>query len=283
MRILTLNIRGNNGVGRARRGRLVDAIAELEPDVIALQEVAWRGGLHDDLTQRLAARGWAHAAYSGDVGSSDKHYGNLIAARWQVAAAAPSWVEDVPWPQSLLRAQVSHPDGTFDVIAAHIPNGSGNGWYKIETFEALARGIERMPVDVPLIVVGDFNEPRSVLDDGTVVPFGGREVPDGTWSFDGSRTAACGRNFPRSRWHDAVLALLGHNAAGDLRHALRDVHGPAAWHVTHEVRGRGRFFDHVLVSPHWRVLDAGFDDAVREHGISDHSAAWADVQVVRGA
>ncbi len=131
--------------------------------------------------------------------------------------------------------------------------------------------------------MGDFNEPRSVLDDGTVVPFGGREVPDGTWSFDGSRTAACGRNFPRSRWHDAVLALLGHNAAGDLRHALRDVHGPAAWHVTHEVRGRGRFFDHVLVSPHWRVLDAGFDDAVREHGISDHSAAWADVQVVRGA
>ena len=127
MRILTLNIRGNNGVGRARRGRLIDAIAALEPDVVALQEVAWRGGLHDDLARRLAERGWAHAAYSGDVGSRDKRYGNLIAARWPVQAAAPSWVEGVPWPQSLLRAQMEHPDGAFDVIAAHIPNGSSNG------------------------------------------------------------------------------------------------------------------------------------------------------------
>jgi hypothetical protein len=43
--------------------------------------------------------------------------------------------------------------------------------------------------------------------------------------------------------------------------------------------GHERFFDRILVSPHFEVVDAGFHHQWRESNLSDHSAAWADVRL----
>lgn len=171
-------------------------------------------------------------------------------------------------------------------MGAHIPNGSGNGWIKIDTFEALARGIEATldrtspHGSPPLILAGDFNEPQAVLGDGTIIPFTMKEVSPGEWEAKGDLRGAGGRAYPRQRWVDGVKSILGEQPVGQLQHVVRVTEGPTSWHTTHRVRGLDRYFDHLLVSAHWRVLRSGLDHAVREHGVSDHSLLWADVELV---
>lgn len=279
MRIASWNIKGNNGVGRKRRRDVLAALEAVSADVIVLQEVAWKGDLHEDLMGRLSERGWQGVAYGGVVGSATKRYGNLIASRFPLEQDETDWAPGVPWRQSLLRVTVEGPEGKFVVIGAHIPNGSGNGWRKIETFEALARSIDtNMPMP-PTLLAGDFNEPQAVLADGTVIPFTMKKGSDDRWSSEGRKTGKCGRTFPKQRWVDGVRSILGSTPSVDLTHVARVTHGSAAWHVTHQVRGKDRFFDHILVSSHWTVLDAGFDDDVRIDGTSDHSLVWADIQL----
>ena len=278
MKLASWNIKGNNGVSPTRRAALITALNAVDADVVVLQEVAWKGGLHEDLMRRLAACGWGSAAYGGVVGSGTKRYGNLIASRYPLEHDESDWAPGVPWRQSLLRVTVDAPSGRCAVVGAHIPNGSGNGWRKIETFEALARALAPREGALPVLVAGDFNEPREVSADGTVIPFAMTKRRDGQWSAEGVKRGKCGRTFPRQRWVDGVRAILGQQPRVDLTHAARATGGPAAWHVTHEVRGAGRFFDHILVSSHWSVLATGVEGGVLHDGTSDHALVWAEVQ-----
>ena len=275
MRVLTWNIHGNNGIGGARRQRVVAAIVASEADIVLLQEVAWNKGLHEDLQTRLSNEGLPHFAYSGRVGSADKRYGNVIAARFPLEEL-PIEAEP-PWAQSLLAADVDSPLGKIEVVCAHIPNGSANGWAKVETFEALSSYLER-PRSVPCVLGGDFNEPRLYRPDGEVVSFGQRQRKDGTWTLAGDKKGACGRRFPRSRWQNAVARVLGECAPHGLMHVGSRAPERVPFEPTHTVRGRPRYFDHLMASRQLDIINAGYRHDWREQGLSDHSAAFADLE-----
>lgn len=279
MRIVSWNVRGIRGISEARRERIVEALERHAPDALILQEVGWKDGLHDDLARRLRATSWTHIGYGGVLGSKTKRYGNLVASRTPLELQGAHWAGGTPWAQSFVRATVRSEINSFDLVGVHIPNGSGNGWKKIETFEALARGLETIDPATPFVLAGDFNEPRAVQEDGTVIPFGTRQLRDGTWSSSGMKTGKCGGRHPKRRWVDGVKSILGENPLVPLRHVCREVGGRTAWHTTHIVRGTKRFFDHILVSPHWKVHSASFDHSVREDGTSDHSLAWAELSL----
>lgn len=176
IRVVSWNIRGNNGIGAARRRRVVEALSGLRADVVLLQEVAWKSDLDRLLRDDLADLGLPGFAYSGIRGSEDKRYGNVIASRWPVDEQELSTAP--PWRQSLLAATVDTPAGRIEAVSVHIPNGSGNGWAKVDTLEALADHLES-PSKLPRVVGGDFNEPRSVEVDGRLVPFGLRRLKGG--------------------------------------------------------------------------------------------------------
>ena len=275
MRVLTWNIHGNNGIGAARRQPVVAAIVASQADIVLLQEVAWNKGLHEDLRTRLSNEGLPHFAYSGRVGSAEKRYGNVIASRFPLEELPIT--EQPPWAQSLLAAVVDSPLGEIEVVCAHIPNGSANGWAKAETFEALSSHLEH-PRSVPCVLGGDFNEPRFYTPDGEVVSFGQRQRTDGTWTMVGDKNGACGRRFPRSRWQNAVARVLGASAAHGLMHVGSRTPDLVAFEPTHTVRGRPRYFDHLMVSRELNVIDAGYRHDWREQRLSDHSAAFADLE-----
>lgn len=173
MKLMTWNVMGNCGIGARRRPKVLDIIREVGPDVVLLQEVHAAKGLPAYLADGLHDVGLNHAVW----GPADpKKYGNMILSRWSVERM-PRW-NAVPWPQSVLRCRVEHPEQDFEAVSVHIPNGSANGWLKIETFEALAAGLSGL--ECPFVVGGDFNEPRTVLDDGTTIPFTMKQRADGT-------------------------------------------------------------------------------------------------------
>ncbi len=279
MRVASWNIRGNNGINAKRQRAILAAIEASSPDIIVLQEVAWKGDIHEDLMAGLMRLGWSAVAYGGVIGSSTVRHGNLVASRFPLTLDESDWAPGLPWKQSLIRVIASCDETEVVIIGAHIPNGSGNGWVKIETFEALADALDPNVHTGPTVVMGDFNEPRLIMEDGTVIPFAMKATKDGHWSSNGNMRGKCGRRFPRQRWIDGVRSILGREPAVDLMHAVRATDGPAAWHTTHEVLGKSRFFDHVLVSSHWNVVETGFDDDVRLQGTSDHSLVWADLKI----
>jgi endonuclease/exonuclease/phosphatase family metal-dependent hydrolase len=196
----------------------------------------------------------------------------------------------MPWPQLAIRATVHTPSGDIDTINVHIPNGSGNGWRKVESLEALADALESSD-DVARVLAGDFNEPQAIRPDGTVVTFGQRIDSDGSVRLGrrdsraarpGWFTDKSGHEDDLQRWDAAVRGIF----EGSAQHGLRHVHEIGIGSLpptTHIVRGRPRFFDHLFLSRHFRTTDHHYVDSVRENlRYSDHSALYADVVLNSG-
>jgi exonuclease III len=62
------------------------------------------------------------------------------------------------------------------------------------------------------------------------------------------------------------------------RDAFRTLHGYAARDRSWKTgRHPGYRLDHILISPGLAALACAYDHAVREDGLSDHSAMWATV------
>jgi len=281
--VLTWNIHAIVGAGQDRRHAIVARLAEREPDIVLLQEVGNEVARH--LLPELEACGFA-AFFGGVEGAAEKKYGNVIASRTPLRPVQVGWAK-APWPQLLTRASVTVDGREIDVISAHMPNGSGNGWKKIETFEALAAALAASP-SMPRIVGGDFNEPQAILASGEVVSFGAKQNRDGTYCLEGNkrsprspRPGIVVESHPRKRWNDGVKSILGSDAPHGLRHIHHAVHGFENTPVTHLVRNQLRFFDHLLVSSDFVVEDAGFFDEWRKAKLSDHSAAWGRVALDR--
>ena len=190
-------------------------------------------------------------------------------------ASGNRWRRRAPFPELLARATVSLPDEQdIDVFTAHIPNGSGNGWRKIDTLNVLSATLRRA-LDSPRILTGDFNEPKRFRQSGQIVPFGEKIHEDGGTSIRGWKTQFGVRRRNMERANGVRSVLAGASQHG-LRDAYRDLHGfETATPVTYRTtRDNPRCFDHTFVSRHFEVVDCGYFHEWRKKGWSDHSAMW---------
>jgi len=261
-----------------RTASILDPIATLlsPPDVITFQEVTLEHAT--GVLERLHNMGYT-SVYSGSPDAAEKQYGNVIAARASVTSC-DSAAFGSPWPQLLAHARVETLGGPVNVVTVHVPNGSGNGWKKIDTLDALKRmvlGLKREP----LILTGDFNEPRwAPLQNGHIVTWGqdhngDRWSPWNTWTFDGVSDTG-------ERWDAAVRWYFEHPNESGIRNAFWDRAGHGAMEASHLSRGAERWFDHVFVSDHFRVERCEYKHSFRTDGFSDHSALIASLAYAPG-
>lgn len=280
MVVVTWNVQSLRGASEKRLAEIVRALASKKPDVVVLQEVG--NGVAKGLVDRLKEVDLP-AFFGGVDVDTEKRYGNVIASPWSLRPVEPGWAA-APWPQLLTRATITFDGQEIDVISAHMPNGSGNGWKKIDTFDALAAALASSP-KMPRILGGDFNEPWKFTADGDLVSFGADRHRDEPHWFVGNRTSPKTDDGhppvsrPRTEWNESVRAVLRWGAPHGLCHVHHAVHGLAAPAVTHVVRGEERFFDHLLVSKDFVIEDSGFFHEWRTDGPSDHSAAWARLRL----
>jgi len=161
-----------------------------------------------------------------------------------------------------------------DVYAVHIPNGSVNGWEKIDHLESLRRGFGE-PQECPQVLCGDFNTPQ-LERDGESITFG--QLPDGELR----QSPPAPKPFRRGRPWDPVAWDRGERAV--LEGLRRDCGMPDAFHVvspgavepTWVPRGgdeaSGRRLDHVFASSSLTVKAFAHLHDWRRAGLSDHSA-----------
>ena len=251
-------------VNRRRPGDHIAMIESVRPDIVTLQEV--KRNLADDWADQLKSIGLVHHYRSGNNALALSHQ-CVIASRWKLTPNDIVRPREPPYPESLGRATVSVPgEGDIDVFTAHIPNGSGNGWRKIDTFHALAAELRRAN-DSPRILAGDFNEPKRFKDSGQIVTFG-RTSP-GRWCDH------YGDERPRIEWTEGVLSVLDGESDHGLRDAYRACNG---FQETDLVTWGTRCFDHAFVSRHFRDLTCGYYHDWREElKLSDHSPMWVEL------
>ncbi|MCY4598233.1 MAG: endonuclease/exonuclease/phosphatase family protein [Bryobacterales bacterium] len=263
-------------VNRRRPGDHIAKIKSVRPDIVTLQEV--KRNLADDWADHLKNIGLVHHYRSGNKALALSHQ-CLIASRWNLTPNDICRPREPPYPESLDRATVSVPgEGDIDLFTAHIPNGSGNGWRKIDTFQVLAAELRRAN-DSPRILTGDFNEPKRFEESGQIVTFEGGAHEDGRTNT-GHWCDQFGVERPLKEWSEGVLSVLDGESQHGLRDAYRDLHGfEKPIPVTYGTRTNPRCFDHTFVSRHFDVLECDYHHEWREQELSDHSPMWARLRL----
>ena len=134
VRLITWNV-----AGRSRRlPEQAAALAAPEPDIVALQEVTRRT---EALWKRaFALMGLRHVSVSalGPGPTGGRRTLVMIAARGVLEEVQPR--RAVPRPESALSVVVRSRAGPLEIHCLHVPNAA-NGWVKVETLQALRRGL----------------------------------------------------------------------------------------------------------------------------------------------
>lgn len=157
----------------------------------------------------------------------------------------------------------------MELTTTHVPNGSANGWRKVEHLEGLYRYLSRThDPDLPRILCGDFNSPREELPDGRII----------TWGQNAKGRLVTDRG---QRWDAAERSIILGLKAFDLTDVYRDTHDysyrtrEGTWVAQQRGLKFPRRFDHVFAAEQLRPWTCEYHHDLREQGLSDHSAVVA--------
>lgn len=242
----------------ARMAEVAPALAELEPDVVALQEV-WTPEHGAKIIEALAARGLTHAIHYHDE-TERQQAGLLVASRWPIEEVA--WLPFrtggmplVPWHVdymankgvSLVRVHAPRP---FILANTHLQAAYGPVRYTVTRLsQALELAMTLDAFDEPVVVAADLNahdhelpfralRARARLEDAApgfgidaVLHRGGFRTLGHHRALDGDVTLANGATRRLSD-HDALVVDLAPTARVSLPAlAWSDVRGEAAAYV----------------------------------------------------
>ncbi len=257
MRLVTWNVAGRV----TRQAEQAAAVAAIEPDVVALQEVTartlplWRKALEEAGFTSVET-----ALREGTRRPGGRRLLAVLTAAREPLRVLPA--PDVPWPERLLCCAL----GDVEIVNLHSPISPAPELAKVRTHEAVAAYLQPTVAGMPRVLCGDLNTPRRELPDGTVL----------TFAHD-----SAGRLRPErgERWHRAESALVHGLREQGWADAFRALHGygerEASWRFPQD-RGGWRL-DHVLVHG-LRPVASAYAHDWRRAGLSDHSALVVDLE-----
>ncbi len=278
LRVVTWNCQHQGFSGRVQG--LSDAAVHLEPDILFLQEIPWRGGpkFVEGVVGRLG--GAYSAVFQRPPGpQSLTWHGTAIIARGCLEAVPRGWAPDAPLPGLLEAAQLDLDGRRVELWSVHVPNGSSWGWHKIFTLEALHRVLESRK-DAPLIIGGDFNCP--IFERGAEVLTGAVSVathePWGEW------IDRFGNHGASKKWD----AVEGKFFRGELpvRDIYRETHplGPERIEegYSHVAKGERKCrYDHIFASLHFQIVGEPryVTELLDSNLTSDHAPLMAELEL----
>ncbi len=265
MRVITWNV-------ARRSSRLAEqsaALADREPDVVALQEVThttlplWRTVL-----ERM---GLPHVRASLDdadparAPAQRRRTGVLLGSG--AVLGDPSATLPVPWAETAVTAVAATAIGPVEIHCLHVPNAA-NGWVKANTLQAIRAGLQAAS-PMARVVCGDLNTPRRELESGEVLSF--------------ARDSR-GRLRPERgpEWDEAELGVVPGLRDLGYRDAYRSLHGYGSREPSWTWRrisghGGGWRLDHLFVSAELESANCVYHHSWRDDGLRDHSPLEADV------
>lgn len=162
LRVLTLNIWNRQGPWPERLALIRDGIAELEPDIIGLQEVLDMSGLGNQAGEIAAGLGYhVYYAWAWQIGGG-LSMGNALLSRYPFAQTDRMELPASPGEdtRSLAYGLVDAPCGMVPVFCTHLSWKLHQGHVRIAQVQAAVRCIMEMepaPDGFPPVFMGDFN------------------------------------------------------------------------------------------------------------------------------
>ncbi|MEH3106009.1 MAG: exodeoxyribonuclease III [Sphingomonas fennica] len=254
MKIATYNV---NGI-RSRLPRLLEWLAEEQPDVACLQELKTQD-------EGFPAAEIEHAGY-GAIWHGQKGFnGVAILARGQVPLETRRGLPDDPAPEQSRYIEAAV-DGVI-VGCLYLPNGNPQPGpkfdYKLAWFDRLiAHAADLFATEQPVVLAGDYN----------VIP---TESHDDTFSVRAMAGDALMQ--PESRAAFRRLKAAGWTDALRVRHPTGPLYTFWDYQAGAWPRDAGFRIDHLMLSPAAadRLADAGVDRSHRgKEKASDHAPAW---------
>ena len=254
MKIATFNV---NGIG-ARLPRLLDWLAEADPDVVCLQEIK-------TLDAGFPVEAVAAAGYSSLVHGQKGFNGVAILAKAPGVETARGLDGDPADDHArYLEAEVCG----VRIASIYLPNGNPQPGpkfdYKLAWFDRLAaRARALLATEGPVVLSGDYNVCPAAVD----------VFREGAMAVDALVQPATRERFRTllfQGWTDAIRALQPRGTA----YTFWDYQA-GAW-----PRDMGLRIDHLLLSPAAadRLTHAGIDRAVRGgERASDHVPTWVEL------
>lgn len=243
LKVISYNI--HKGLGAGRRAftlpSIRDALRDLQPDIVFLQEVL---GQHDKHASRfkgwptlsqhdfLAEAGWPHAAYGKNAVYSHGHHGNAILSKYPIVEYENIDVSTNAFEsRGILHAVVAVPgvQKPLHCMCVHL-NMLRRG--RDTQLKHLCRRVVRSVTDEePLIVAGDFNDWQESASKLLFDDIGVREVFLG---LTGSHASTFPSSYPLLRldrvYARGVRTLGGEILNGPPWDALSD-HAPLLAHL----------------------------------------------------
>ncbi len=254
MKIATFNV---NGI-TARLPRLLDWLAEAEPDVVCLQEIK-------TVDAGFPAEAIAAAGYRSLVHGQKGFNGVAILSKEPAVETARGLDGDLADDHArYLEAEVCG----VRIASIYLPNGNPQPGpkfdYKLAWFDRLAaRALDLLATEQPVVLAGDYNVCPEAVDVFN-------ETAMATDALVQPETRAKFRALLFQGWADAIRSVQPSGAA----YTFWDYQA-GAWR-----RDLGLRIDHLLLSPAAadRLTHAGIDRAVRGgERASDHVPTWVEL------
>lgn len=154
MRIATWNLHEAVGVdGRCLPARIARVLAELDADVVALQEFSPRRGTVDELVAELEHAAKASLVLMPTFLKRGRVFGNALLCRLPIVSVeACDLAVERREPRNAIDARVDWQGRPLRVLATHLGLRRGERMLQVERVGAL------LDDDLPTVLLGDFNE-----------------------------------------------------------------------------------------------------------------------------
>jgi endonuclease/exonuclease/phosphatase family metal-dependent hydrolase len=155
--VMTLNIWGNNQWDE-RRPAIAEWIAELQPDLVALQEVWSIDG--DCQADQVAAEVGMTASFGASFTRGERQFGNAVLSRMPVLSdrfLPLPMGEGHREPRGMLSVEVQTEGGPMWFSSTHLSHLPAEGWVREQQAVAIAESIDDLPSVVPAVLCGDMN------------------------------------------------------------------------------------------------------------------------------
>ena len=143
--------------GRVSTKRIAKVLAELDADIIALQEIFAECDSHEGQVETLASELGLHASFGYTRPHRKRPYGNAILSRWPILT---SHQMDISWirreRRGCIRADLKTPRGTLHVFNIHMGTNYFERRHQVRNLLSSKQIGDNL--EGPRVLVGDFNE-----------------------------------------------------------------------------------------------------------------------------
>lgn len=156
LRVVTLNLYHDRDHWPRRRALVIDGLRALDADVIALQEVLQKEGLHNQAEDIGAALGYTVHFVSTDPPEQAHRYGNALLSRLPVLARSQARLQPLDDSRTVAHLRVAVRGQAVDVFNTHLHWTDDGGAIRARQLGDVLAHVERNGPSAS-VLVGDLN------------------------------------------------------------------------------------------------------------------------------